>query len=49
MREKVRTAALRGVCLAAGVIMIAAGISRGEPGEVMMKAVKVCLECIGIG
>lgn len=25
------------------------GISRGEPDTIMMKAVIVCLECIGLG
>ena len=34
---------------AAAVIMIAVGMSRGEAGMVMQKAVMICLECIGIG
>ena len=29
--------------------MSAAGLAGGEYGEVMQKAVKICLECIGIG
>ena len=49
MKDTFRIALLRGIALAAGAIMIAVGIWRGEPGEVLMKAVKVCLECIGIG
>ena len=35
--------------LAAGVALAVAGILRGEPGEILKKAVVVCLECIGIG
>lgn len=29
--------------------MTAAGLARGEHLEVMHKAVRICLECIGIG
>lgn len=35
--------------LTAGVICIAAGIYRDEVGTVLMKAIYICLECIGIG
>ena len=49
MKENKRIVMLRCAVLAAGVIMIAIGIGRGEPAEIMTKAVKVCLECIGIG
>ena len=37
------------ITLAAGLIMIAAGVMRGEPSTVLTKAVNICLECIGIG
>lgn len=40
--------ALRAVVFLAGVIFIALGLLRHEHLEVMTKAVKICLECIGI-
>ncbi len=40
---------LRCCCLAAGVGFIGLGLYRGEAGEVLDKAVRICLECIGIG
>lgn len=35
--------------LFAGFLMIALGIMRGEHHIVLEKAIKICLECIGIG
>lgn len=35
--------------LLAGVLMIALGILRGEHLTVLQKAIKICLECVGIG
>lgn len=34
-------------CMAA--VCIAYGVSRGEAGIVLTKAVNICLECIGLG
>lgn len=42
------TAAQVFVLLLAG-FFLAFGIMRGEVAEVLKKAVKICLECIGIG
>ena len=35
--------------LYAGVVMICYGVWRGEAGTVLSKAIKICLECVGIG
>ena len=41
---------LPGVLLAsAGAVLIGIGICRGQPGQVMMKAVRICLEGVGLG
>lgn len=34
---------------AGGVIMMIMGITRGEQQEVWIKAINICLECVGIG
>lgn len=35
--------------LAAGIAFLVLGIFRGEMSTVMMKAARICLECVGIG
>lgn len=37
------------VFLVAGVAMLCFGIWRGEAVTVLSKAIKLCLECVGIG
>ncbi len=44
-REKGARLVLWSVALA----FLAAGIWRGDPRQVFAKAVRVCMECIGIG
>ena len=43
------TKLLRYGFLAAGAAFVLIGCLRGEPQDVLDKAVRVCLECIGIG
>ncbi len=35
--------------LMAGVAMLCFGVWRGEAATVLSKAIKLCLECVGIG
>lgn len=37
------------VLILAGIAAMVTGITRGEAVLVLMKAVRICLECIGIG
>lgn len=37
------------ICLTVAVGMIVLGLQRGEGGVVLTKAIKLCLECVGIG
>ncbi len=41
--------ALRLAVFAAGAAFLAIGLWRGEFADVLQKAVRICLECIGIG
>ncbi|MBR6766947.1 MAG: thioredoxin [Clostridia bacterium] len=44
-----KTAIFRWVLLAAAVLFIVLGIINGDPRSVMAKAVRICMECIGLG
>ena len=46
---KTKTWILPGCLLLAGAVMIVLGIARGEHQIVLDKAIRICLECIGIG
>ena len=39
---------LRGILIFAGAAAILLGVSRGEAAVVLRKAVRICLECIGV-
>lgn len=41
--------AVKYAVLVLAVILIALGVWQGEAGEVLQKAVHICLECIGVG
>ena len=44
-----KSAFVRDAILTAACAFLLAGILRGEEREVLQKAVRICLECIGIG
>ncbi|MCI8526064.1 MAG: hypothetical protein HFF17_09130 [Oscillospiraceae bacterium] len=44
-----KRAAVRAVLLALGAGMVLVGLAGGEAQAVWGKAVRICLECIGIG
>ena len=35
--------------LIVGMVMLCAGVMRGEADTVLSKAIRLCLECVGIG
>lgn len=37
------------IILAAAILMIVSGVLMGETQTVLQKAIRICLECIGIG
>ena len=44
-----KTLLLQVMLIAVGVLAVAVGIYRDEVRLVLMKAIYICLECIGIG
>lgn len=48
-RKQIAVNVLRISAIVIGSVFLVVGIVRGEPGEILVKAVKICLECIGIG
>ena len=45
----VKRTVVQAALLIAGVVMLCFGIWRGEAAVVLSKAIKLCLECVGIG
>jgi len=45
----VKKAATQAVLLVVGIAMLCFGVWRGEAAMVLSKAIKLCLECVGIG
>lgn len=37
------------VLMAAALVLILLGITQGQPQQVLSKAIRVCMECVGIG
>lgn len=46
---RVKKAIVQGLLIAAGIAMVCFGALRGEAGAVLSKAIRLCLECVGIG
>lgn len=47
--KQINRAAAQITLLAAAILMIGYGAMRGEAATVFSKAIKLCLECVGIG
>ena len=45
----VKKAVTQAVLLVVGIAMLCFGVWRGEAAMVLSKAIKLCLECVGIG
>ena len=46
---RAKKAIVQGLLIAAGIAMVCFGALRGEAGAVLNKAIRLCLECVGIG
>ena len=44
-----KKAAAQAMLLVVGIAMLCFGACRGEAATVLSKAIKLCLECVGIG
>ena len=47
--KQINRAAAQITLLAAAILMIGYGAMRGESATVLSKAIKLCMECVGIG
>ena len=46
---RAKKAVVQVLLIAAGIAMVCFGALRGEAGVVLNKAIRLCLECVGIG
>ena len=46
---RAKKAIFQGLLLIVGVAMLSFGATRGEDDTVLSKAIRLCLECVGIG
>lgn len=46
---RAKKAVVQVLLIAAGIAMVCFGALRGEAGAVLSKAIRLCLECVGIG
>lgn len=46
---RVKKGVVQVLLIAAGIAMVCFGALRGEAGAVLSKAIRLCLECVGIG
>ena len=46
---RTKKALFQGALLIAGIVMLCVGVMRGEADTVLSKAIRLCLECVGIG
>ena len=49
MKQKVKSALPTALLLAVSAALIIVGAAQGQAAQVLAKAVKICLECVGIG
>ena len=47
--SNVKKSAVQAALLVVGIAMLCFGVWRGETATVLSKAIKLCLECVGIG
>ena len=46
---RAKKAIFQGLLLIVGIVMLCFGAMRGEVDTVLSKAIRLCLECVGIG
>lgn len=46
---RAKKAIFQGLLLIVGIVMLCFGVMRGEADTVLSKAIRLCLECVGIG